>query len=168
MQAIIFVTMLMAIFVSSSSLAQGHYEANPEASIQIERSSEYKAEGKEFKKVVPLTLEYNTAACKADLNLEYFQKGTHAHVKSTLHNDDCGASSGNYTVRVQYRDATGGSKQVEFEESWERSDDSDVTGEKDYFVGDDIDILRIRSKNLSCVCIAPETIEEQADSSESK
>jgi len=169
MKAIILVSILLALFVSGSSLAQGHYEVTGEKTSTIKnRSSDYTAEGKEYEKSVPITLEYNTDACKADLNLEYFQKGTDAHVKSTLHNDDCGASSGNYTVRVQYKDAAGGSKQVEFEETWERNDDSDVTGEKDYYVGDDVDILRVRSKGLSCSCVVSETIEEQTGSGDSE
>jgi len=165
MQAILMVTVLLAMFVSSNSLAQGHYEATGEATIKIERSSEYKAKGKEFEKAVPVAMEFNTGACKADLHLKYFQKGTDAHVETTLRNEECGASSGNYTVRVQYRDATGGSKLVEFDETWKRNDASDVTSEKDYFVGDDVDIMRIKSSNLSCRCDGPETIEEQTDSS---
>ena len=166
MRTIISVTTILAIFASHSSLAQGTYEANPEQTIKIERSSEYKAEGKEFKKVVPVTLEYNTSACKADLNLEYYQKGTSAHVKSTLHNEDCGASSGNYTVRVQFKDASGGTQLLEFDETWQRDDDSDVTSEKEYFIGDDIDIRRIRSRNLSCRCDEPQKIDEEADGSD--
>ncbi len=163
MRTIISVTTILAIFASHCSLAQGHYEANPTQTIEIERSSEYKAEGKEFKKVVPVTLEYNTSACKADLSLEYFQKGANAHVKATLSNEQCGASSGNYTVRVQYKEAGGGTKLLEFDETWQRDDNSDVTSEKDYFIGDDIDIRRIKSRNLSCRCDEPEKIEEQTD-----
>jgi len=166
MQAIILISTLLAIFVSSSSLAQGHYEANPQQSIKIERSHEYKAEGKEYEQTVPVEMEFNTGACKANLSLEYFQKGTDAHVKATLQNEQCGASSGNYTVRVQYRDATGASKLLEFDENWQRDDNSDVTSEKEYFVGDDVDIRRIKTRNLSCRCNGPEKIEEQTDTSD--
>ncbi len=168
MRAIFLIGTLLAMFVSSNSVAQGHYEANPTQTISIGRSHEYKAEGKEFKKVVPIALEYNVDACKADLKLEYFQKGVNAHVKSTLSNEQCGASSGNYTVRVQYRDAEGGTKLLEFDETWKRDDDSEVISEKDYFVGDDIDIMRIKSRNLSCQCSEVESTEEAPNSSESK
>ena len=168
MRAIFLIGTLLAIFVSSSSVAQGHYEADPTQTISIERSHEYKAEGKEFKKVVPVTLEYNVGACKADLKLEYFQKGANAHVKSTLSNEQCGASSGNYTVRVQYRAAEGGTKLLEFDETWKRDDDSDVISERDYFVGEDIDIMRIKSRNLSCQCTEVEPTEEAPGNSESQ
>ncbi len=168
MRAIFSIGTLLAMFVSSSSVAQGHYEANPTQTISIERSHEYKAEGKEFKKVVPVELEYNVGACKADLKLEYFQKGVNAHVKSTLSNEQCGASSGNFTVRVQYRDAGGGTKLLEFDETWKRDDDSEVISEKDYFIGDDIDIMRIKSRDLSCQCTAMEPKEEAPDSGDAK
>ena len=168
MRAIFLIGTLLAMFVSSSSVAQGHYEADPTQTTTIQRSHEYKAEGKEFERVVPVTMEFNTGACKADLKLEYFQKGANAHVKSRLSNEQCGASSGNYTVRVQYRAAGGGTKLLEFDETWKRDDESDVISERDYFVGDDIDIMRIKSRNLSCQCTEVESTEEAPGNSESQ
>ena len=165
MKPILLVVILLAILVSSSSLAQGHYEATAEKSIEIQRSSEYQVESEEFEKRVPVTLEYNTVACKADLRLEYLQKGLNAHVKTTLSNEECDASFGNYIVRIRYKDAQGEIDQVEFEETWIRNGDADVTSEKDYFVGDDIDIVRINTRRLSCSCKELETKEEEPDSS---
>ena len=46
-----------------------------------------------------------TNACKAELEIEYYQKGSSAHLESTLTNDDCGASSGSYVIQVRYRGA---------------------------------------------------------------
>ena len=161
MQAKILVVVLLATFLSTDILAQGHYEASGEKAMEVQRSSEYEAEGKEFEKVVPIKLEYNTDACKADLRLEYFQKGADAHVKSTLSNEECGASSGDYTVRVQYKDSEGASQQVEFEETWMRSDDADVISEKDYPVGDDMDIARVKSRKLSCRCEEPQAQDQK-------
>ena len=168
MQAKILVVVLLTMFLSTDILAQGHYEAAGEKTIELQRSSEYAAEGKEFEKVVPIKLEYNTDACKADLRLEYFQKGADAHVKSTLSNEECGASSGDYTVRVQYKDSEGESQQVEFEEIWMRSDDADVISEKDYPVGDNIDIVRVKSRKLSCRCEEPQTQDQQPGDGESQ
>ena len=53
MRAIFLIGTLLAMFVSSSSVAQGHYEADPTQTTTIQRSHEYKAEGKEFERVVP-------------------------------------------------------------------------------------------------------------------
>jgi hypothetical protein len=168
MQTKILVVVLLATFLSTDILAQGHYEAAGEKTIELQRSSEYAAEGKEFEKVVPIKLEYNSDACKADLRLEYFQKGANAHVKSTLSNEGCGASSGDYTVRVQYKDSEGESQLVEFEETWMRSGDADVVSEKDYLVGDDMDIVRVKSKKLSCRCEETQTQDQQPGDGESQ
>jgi hypothetical protein len=168
MHAKILVVVLLATFLSTDILAQGHYEATGEKTIELQRSSEYAAEGKEFEKVVPITMEYSTDACKADLSLEYFQKGANAHVKSTLSNEECGASSGDYTVRVKYKDSAGASQLVEFEEAWIRSDDADVVSEKDYPLGDDMDIVRVQSIKLSCHCEELQTQDQQPGDGESQ
>ena len=101
-----------------------------------------------------------TIVCKAQLEIEYYQKGSSAHVESTLTNEECGASSGSYVIQVRYRGADRQTQSKEFSELWERSDTAPVLAEKDYFIADDIDIVRVRSRKLNCTC-APE---ESADS----
>ena len=166
MKQFLTVVFLVAMFFGNDGLAQGNPDAKGEASVNIQRSSEYEVESKTFEKRVPVTLEYNTGACKAELLLEYFQKGTEAHVKTTLTNEECGASSGNYTIRVRYKDAQGELGLAEFEEAWNRDDDGMVINEKDYFVGDDVDIVRVNSRRLSCNCTESQPTEEEPDSSE--
>ncbi len=101
-----------------------------------------------------------TNACKAELEIEYYQKGSSVHVESTLTNADCGASSGSYVIQVRYRGADRQTRSKDFAESWTRTDTVPVQVEKDYFIADDIDIIRVRSRKLNCTC-APE---ESADS----
>lgn len=90
--------------------------------------------------------------CQAHLEIEYLQKGAEARVDSSLGNNDCAASSGSYTISVRYRDAGGESHTIEFDETWQRDDDQPILASKDYFVGNDVDITRIRSKSLQCIC----------------
>ncbi len=101
-----------------------------------------------------------TNACKAELEIEYYQKGSSAHVESTLTNDDCGASSGSYVIQVRYRGADRQTRSKEFAELWERTDTAPVLVEKDYYIADDVDIVRVRSRKLKCTCVP----EESADS----
>lgn len=101
---------------------------------------------------VEMEQSYATQSCEARLELEYYQKGSSAHVDTRLSNGTCGASSGTYTLVVRYRDADGEFQSAEFEETWERDDDSPVVAARDYFVADDVDILRVRSRELRCVC----------------
>lgn len=149
--------LLLLLMLSNSGWSQGHPNATGEASIKIERSSEHQAQGQEFEKKVGVTLEYDQKGCAATLSLEYYQKGTDAHVKSTLKNDQCAASSGSYVLRIRYRPQEGEMDGVEYEETWSRDDDADVIVEKDYFVGKDLDIRRVSSAKLRCTCTETET-----------
>ena len=113
----------------------------------------------EFHQTIETEYEYATDACKAAIEIEYYQKGSSAHVESTLTNDDCGASSGSYVIQVRYRDADRQSQSKEFPVTWERVDSSPVVVEKDYFVADDVDILRVRSRKLNCTCAPEDSVE---------
>lgn len=109
--------------------------------------------------------EFATDRCQARLEVEWYQKGPSVHVESTLMNDDCGASSGSHVVRVSYRGADGERQQKEFEETWQRDDGEPVRMAKDYFVADDVDVLRVRPGRLRCVCSAPRDAADAAPES---
>ncbi len=96
--------------------------------------------------------EYVTNACEARLEVSYYQKGDSVHVETELSNDQCGASSGSYALEVRYRGDDGETRSVEFEELWERSDAEPITLGKDYYVAENIDVLRVRSRRLRCEC----------------
>ena len=98
---------------------------------------------------------FATNACNAELEIEYYQKGSSVHVESTLTNADCGASSGSYVIQVRYRGADRQTHSKEFAESWTRTDTAPVLDVKDYDIADDVDIIRVRSRKLDCSC-APE------------
>jgi len=94
--------------------------------------------------------------CQALLDLEYYQKNTHAYVKATLTNDHCAASSGSYTIRIRYLPDEGEQSQIEFEETWSRDDDADIVTEKEYFVGENLEIRRVSGTKLRCTCTTEE------------
>lgn len=110
--------------------------------------------------------EFATDRCQARLEVEWYQKGPSVHVESTLANDDCGASSGTHVVRVSYRGEDGERQQKEFEETWQRDDSEPVRMKKDYFIADNVDVLRVRPGKLRCVCAAPpeDALDAPADS----
>ena len=104
--------------------------------------------------------EYSTNACEARLEVEYYQKGDSVHVETTLENDQCDASSGSYTIQVRYRGDDGEVQTAEFDELWERSDAEPITLGKDYYVAENIDVTRVRSRRLRCECAsAPDDAE---------
>ena len=90
--------------------------------------------------------------CESSIFFEYFQKNTVAVVNSTLSNRDCGASSGGYTVLVRFRDANNETQSLEYPETWQRADDQDIESRKEYFIGDNVDLVTIRSRKLRCIC----------------
>ena len=113
----------------------------------------------EISTTIEVEYAFPTNACKAAIEIEYYQKGSSAHVESSLTNDECDASSGTYVIQIRYRGADGQSQSKEFPETWERLDSSPVVVEKDYFVADDVDILRVRSRKLNCTCAPDETVD---------
>jgi len=90
--------------------------------------------------------------CEASMFFEYFQKNTVAVVNSTLGNPDCGASSGDYTLLVRFRDANNEAQSLEYAETWQRADDQDIESWKEYFIGDNVDLVTVRSRKLRCIC----------------
>ena len=106
----------------------------------------------EIRVTVEMEHEYATDMCMAAMELEYYQKGSSAHVETRLENPACAASSGSYTLEIRYRDAQGEVNSKEYSEDWERSDANTVVLVKDYFVAENVDIIRVRSRKLRCTC----------------
>jgi hypothetical protein len=97
--------------------------------------------------------------CTAWVDLEYYQKNTHVYVKSTLTNEQCAASSGSYVIRIRYLPDEGEPDEIEFKETWSRDDDADIVTEKEYYVGENLEVRRVRSSKLKCVCAVENTEE---------
>lgn len=99
--------------------------------------------------------------CKVNVTVDYLQRNNIAHVESVVTNNDCGASSGTYVIALRFLDESQSSQEIEFKESWQRTDEQSLTLVKEYPIGDNVDLRRVRAKNLSCTCVEP--IEQQAD-----
>lgn len=109
-----------------------------------------------------ILVESKHRQCRALASLEYFQRGAEAEVETSIHTDECDAASGSYVLHITVRgDDDTEPRILRFEESWERSDDSPVETLRRYPIGDDVDLLRIKSRKLSCTCA--ETTEDVAE-----
>ena len=93
-----------------------------------------------------------TKDCQATMNTSSEQRNTVARVEGTIETSDCTACSGDYTIVVRIRDASGETKSLEFAGSWQRADDRPVRFKADYPIGENVDLLGVRSKGLHCVC----------------
>lgn len=96
--------------------------------------------------------ELPTAQCEATSTTEYQQRNTVARVNTTLSIGGCTAASGELTVATRTRDAAGEVKSVEFSETWQRSDDHDVKLSADYPIGENVDLVSVRVRGLTCTC----------------
>ena len=90
--------------------------------------------------------------CAAQIYFTYLQKNTVAVVDSTIDNTECDASSGDYTMLVRFRDENNEIQSLEYPETWSRDDDKAVESRKEYFIGDNVDLVTVRSRKLRCVC----------------
>jgi hypothetical protein len=93
--------------------------------------------------------------CQATLALSYVQRNTIANVEGTIENTMCAASSGDYELAVSVSDGSGGDPKVlEFIEKWQRSDDQSIKFSANYPIGENVELLRVRSRKVHCTCTA--------------
>jgi hypothetical protein len=107
-------------------------------------------------KNVPIFIEIpplpNKRECGATTTTESLQLNTVARINATLKIEDCTAASGAFTIALRIRDESGADKPLEFEETWQRSDAEDVRFTADYPIGENVDLLDVRMRALSCTC----------------
>lgn len=101
---------------------------------------------------IRVTIQPKTVQCQAVLGLSYAQKNTVADVVGTIDNGQCAASSGAYTLTVSTRDESGEIKTQEFTETWQRSDDQTVNFTAAYPIDENVDLIRVRTRRVSCIC----------------
>jgi len=124
-------------------------------SAQVISAQEEKESKKQYEIRYKMTISTTPPAeqaCAAQIYFTYLQKNTVAVVDSTIENTECEASSGDYTVLVRFRDENNEIQSLEYTETWNRDDNQAIESRKEYFIGDDVDLVTVRSKKLRCVC----------------
>ncbi len=145
----IHVTALLALsalaFVSSTASAQ-----------RRERQRDREAEPVRIEQELKFQLEVPampSTQCDAVATSQYEQRNTIARLISSFAIADCTAASGTFTVTVRVRDDSGETKEpLEFSETYQRSDDQDVKFTKDYTIGENVELVSVRVRNLRCTC----------------
>jgi hypothetical protein len=120
-----------------------------------------------FEQEIKFLLKLNAppiAQCGATTTTAYQQLNTIARVTGTLTIADCvAAASGAFTVAVVVKDDNGEERPLEFSETWQRSADSEVSFAADYPIGENVELVSLRLRDLICTCGDPPK-EEQASS----
>ena len=100
-----------------------------------------------------------TLQCEATTLTEYQQRNNVARVTGSVSVANCPAgSAGAFDVVARVKDESGEIKPIEFPEKWQRDDTEDAPFTGDYPIGDNVELVNVRVRNLKCTCAsAPET-----------
>jgi len=96
------------------------------------------------------SVEFNT--CQASITLNYHQRNTQARVESTIENESCVASTGEYDLLVNILDENGVNRNLSFSEAWEQKDDSPLIFSRDYPIGENVTLKRVVTRGIRCEC----------------
>jgi hypothetical protein len=93
--------------------------------------------------------------CEATTLTEYSQRNNIARVTGTVSIATCPAgSTGTFNVVARVRDESGEIKPIEFAEKWQRDDAGDNKFTGDYPIGDNVELVNVRIRDLKCTCAA--------------
>jgi hypothetical protein len=91
--------------------------------------------------------------CEATTLTEYQQRNNVARVAGTVSLAACPAgTTGTFTLVARVRDDSGESRTIEFNEAWQRDDTEDHIFNTDYPIGDNVELMSVRVRNLKCTC----------------
>jgi hypothetical protein len=102
--------------------------------------------------------EMQQLQCAATTVTEYSQQTNVAHVTGSVSVTSCPAgSAGTFDVVALVKDKSGEIKPLEFSEKWQRDDAGDAPFAGEYPIGDDVELVNVRIRNLMCTCaVAPQ------------
>ena len=91
--------------------------------------------------------------CEATTLTEYEQRNNVARVTGTVSIANCPAgTAGTFTLVARVRDESGEIKPVEFSEAWQRADAQDHAFNGEYPIGDNVELMNVRVRGLTCTC----------------
>jgi hypothetical protein len=94
--------------------------------------------------------------CEATTLTEYQQRNNVARVTGTVSLANCAAgTTGSFTLVARVRDDNGETRPLEFNESWQRADAQDHRFSTDYPIGDNVELMTVRVRDLKCTCADP-------------
>lgn len=119
-----------------------------------DQETEKRQEGQSADKKFTMTFETTKPRdyCQSSTSIEYQQRNNVAHVTGEITVEGCTHAAGEYTVSIRTRDDNGETRNTDFEETWERSDNQPIAFAKDHDIGDNVDLIRARVRRSSCIC----------------
>lgn len=94
--------------------------------------------------------------CEASTYTEYEQRDDVARISGTVSLSMCPAgTTGSFTLVANVRDEAGAISPLEFSEAWRRADAQDHVFSADYPIGENVALVSVRVRNLTCSCVDP-------------
>lgn len=90
--------------------------------------------------------------CAATIEVAYTQRDSNVGVEGTIAHNTCAASSGDYKLVVSVRDRNRELQTLEFFESWQREDNQPVKFSGVYPIGENVELVRVRTVQSRCTC----------------
>jgi hypothetical protein len=101
----------------------------------------------------PPVAESSGPQCEASTLTEYQQRNNIARVTGTVSIANCPAgTTGSFMLVARVRDENGETRPIEFDQSWQRDDAQDHTFNADYPIGENVELMNVRVRNLKCTC----------------
>jgi len=94
-------------------------------------------------------------ACEAHFDISYAQMNDKVKVETSVRNDTCAASHGDFSLRIRTLAQTGKTLTRSFSESWSRPDKEGVLLTKYYPMGSSRDLIWVRvnsNRKTACAC----------------
>jgi hypothetical protein len=150
--------LLLAAFAPYAALAdEPASSADQSSHVVIEKDKTKHVTTISVAKEMPIEIRTRIGSgptCQPTMAIKYEQRNDVARVEGTIDNPACAACTGEYTIAVRIRDASGESKTLEFPGRWQRADDLPVKFTTDYPIGANVDVVSVRSRSLHCICAA--------------
>ena len=115
--------------------------------------------GRKITQTLTLTPSWQENGCAAEVHISYLQMHERIRVDTTIENQDCAASSGEYVLRVRTVDSAGEQHTREIAETWSRANDQPVETQRFYDMDGNSRLVRVQvstSRKTNCRCATNE------------
>lgn len=103
----------------------------------------------------PPAMGANLLQCATTTVTEYVQRNDVARVEARVSASNCPAgTAGQFTLVARVRNDSGEITPIEFQETW-RDDSPSVTFKADYPIGENVELMSVRVRDVECTCTEP-------------
>jgi hypothetical protein len=92
------------------------------------------------------------SSCESYISFQSHQRDKLARVVSTIENQSCTSSTGEFELLITVRDGNGVNQTLSFDETWEQANDATVEFSRDYPIGENVTLKGVMARGIRCEC----------------